>query len=85
MTSKFLSIGFPGKVVKNPPANIEDAGSIPELGRSPGEGNVNPLQNSPLENSHGQRSLVGYSQWGHKVGHDLATRNNNFINLLVIN
>ena len=35
--------GFPGSsVVKNPPANAEDMGSIPELGRSPGEGNGNP-------------------------------------------
>ena len=39
--------GFPGgSVVKNPPANagdLRDAGSIPGLGRSPGEGNCNPL------------------------------------------
>ena len=43
-----------------------DAGLIPGLGRSPGEGNGNPLQYSCLENPHGQRSLVGYSPWGHK-------------------
>ena len=30
--------------------NAGDLGSIPELGRSPGEGNGNPLQNSCLEN-----------------------------------
>ena len=34
--------------------------------RSPGEGNGNPLQCSSLENSHGQKSLAGYSPWGHK-------------------
>ena len=35
--------GFPGSsVVKNPPANAGDMVSIPELGRSPGEGNGNP-------------------------------------------
>ena len=39
---------------------------IPGLGRSPGEGNSNPLQYSCLEKSHGQRSLVGYSPWGGK-------------------
>ena len=42
-----------GSVVKNPPANagdIRDSGSIPGLGRSPGEGNDNPLQYSCLEN-----------------------------------
>ena len=37
-------------MVKNPPANAGDMGSIPELGRSPGEGNGNPLQNSCLGN-----------------------------------
>ena len=31
-------------MVKNPPANAEDTGLIPALGRSPGEGNGNPLQ-----------------------------------------
>ena len=39
--------GFPGgSVVKNPPANAEDVGSVPGLGRSPGGGNGNPLQYS---------------------------------------
>ena len=46
--------------------NTGDLGSIPGLGRSPGEGNGNPLQYSCLEKSHGQRSLVDYSPWGHK-------------------
>ena len=30
-------------VVKNPPTDAENVGSIPGLGRSPGEGNGNPL------------------------------------------
>ena len=41
-------------MVKKLPFNAGDArgtGSIPELGRSPGEGNSNPLQYSCLENS----------------------------------
>ena len=40
-------------MVKNPPANAGDVGdtaSIPGSGRSPGEGNGNPLQYSCLEN-----------------------------------
>ena len=46
-----FSEGFPGgSLVKNPPANAGDMGSIPGLGRSPGEGNGNPLQYSCLEN-----------------------------------
>ena len=43
-----------GAVVKNLPANagdIGDSGLIPGLGRSPREGNGNPLQYSCLENS----------------------------------
>ena len=55
-------------VVKNLPANsggLRDAGSIPGLGRSPGEGNGNSLQYSFLENPHGQ-SLAGNSPWGHR-------------------
>ena len=43
-----------------------DPGSLPRSGRSPGEGNGNPLQYSCLENSTGQRSLAGYSGWGQK-------------------
>ena len=41
-------------VVKNPPANgkdIRDAGLIPGLGKSPGEGNGNQPQYSCLENA----------------------------------
>ena len=38
-------------MAKNPLANAGDMGSIPKLGRSPGEGNGNPLQYSCLENS----------------------------------
>ena len=37
-------------MVKNSPANAGDAGSILESGRSPGEGNGNPLQYSCLGN-----------------------------------
>ena len=37
-----------GSVIKNPPANAGDVASIPGWGRSPGEGNGNPLQYSCL-------------------------------------
>ena len=44
-------IGFPGgSEVKASASNTGDLGSIPGLGRSPGEGNGNPLQYSCLEN-----------------------------------
>ena len=49
----YLSVSQVTLVVKNPPAktgDIRDLGSIPGSGRSPGEGNGNPLQYSCLEN-----------------------------------
>ena len=43
---------FPGgSDSKKPTCNAGDLGLIPGLGRSPGEGNGNPLQYSHLENS----------------------------------
>ena len=54
--------------VKNPPANtgdIRDMGSIPGSGRSPGEGNGNPLQYYYLENLM-DRGAWWASLWGHK-------------------
>ena len=60
-------MGFPGgSAGKESACNVGDLGLIPGLGRSPGEGHGNPLQYSCLENLHGERSLVGYSPWGHK-------------------
>ena len=40
--------------VKNSPANAGDSGSIPGSGRSPAEGDGNPLQYSDLENPMGR-------------------------------
>ena len=60
-------------MVKNTHANEGDArdvDSIPELGRSSGEGIPTPLF-LPGE-SHGQRSLVGYRLWGCKESNTTA-------------
>ena len=46
-------------MVKNPPANAGDVGSIPGWDRSPGGGHGNLFQYSCGE-PYGQRSLVGY-------------------------
>ena len=40
-----------------------DVNSIPGWGKSPGEGNDNPIQYSCLGNPDGQRSLADYSPW----------------------
>ena len=60
-------MGFPGgSGGKESACNAGDLGLIPGLGRSPGGGHGSLIQYSCLENLHGQRSLVGYSPWGHK-------------------
>ena len=54
-------------MIKNPSAKAEDlrdVGSIPALGRSPRGGHAIIPVVWPGD-SHGQRSLVGYSSWGH--------------------
>ena len=54
-------------VVKNPPAkagDLRDAGSIPELGRSPGDMQWQPTPVFLPGEHHGQRSPAGYSPWG---------------------
>ena len=62
------AMGFSGgSVVENLPASAEVVGSIPGSGRSPGEGR----QPSPVllpGKSCEQRSMVGYSSWGRKLG-----------------
>ena len=65
--SKQAADSFPdGSDIKESVCSVGDLGSIPGLGRSPEEGNVNPLQYSRLENPQGQRSLVGYSPGSRK-------------------
>ena len=59
--------GFPGgSEVKGSACNAGDVGSIPGSGRYSGEGNGNPLQLFLPGESHGWRSLVGYSPQGAK-------------------
>ena len=52
--------------VKNPPASAGDAGSIPGSGRSPGEGNGNPLQyiylGNPMDRGAGWATVHGVTE-----------------------
>ena len=68
-------LGFPGgSVVKNLPANA-DVCLIPGSGRFLRRRKEQPIPIFLSGKSHGYRSLVGYSPWGHKrVGHDLVTK-----------
>ena len=55
-------LGFPGgSAVKNPLANAGDPCSVPALGRSPGEGNSNPLQyclRNPMDRGASQATVL---------------------------
>ena len=65
-----------GSAVKNLPTNVGDVGdtgSIPGSGRSPGEGNGNPLQYSYLEN-HVDRGAWWAIVHGVTKRHNLATK-----------
>ena len=63
-------LGFPGSVIKNPPANARDVGSIPGLERSPGGGHGNPLQYSCLENPLDEGTWEATVHWVTKsLGH----------------
>ena len=69
-------MGFPGSSAgKESACNAGDLGSIPGLGRSPGERNGNPLQYSCLGNPMDRGAWwATYSPWGCGVGHDLVTK-----------
>ena len=62
------------QLVKNLTADAGDLGSIPGLGRSPGEGNGNPLQYSCLENPMDRGAWRATVHEVARVGHDLATK-----------
>ena len=63
-----------GSVIKNPPANAGDMGSIPGSERYPGEGNSNPLWYScwktPWTEEPGRLQSMGFQ----RAGHDLQTK-----------
>ena len=76
--------GFPGgSVVKNPPANAGDADPIPGSGRSPGEGNGNPLQYSclgnPMDREAWWATVHGVAK---ESDHNLATKQQQVISLV---
>ena len=55
-------------MVKNPPANAGDAGDSGSIlvGKIPWRRKWQPTPVFLLGKSHGQRSLAGYSLWGHE-------------------
>ena len=71
----FYVMGYPyGSVIKNYPPSAGDTGSISGSGRSPGEGNGNPLQYSCLKNLMDRVVWWAIVHGVTRVGHDLATK-----------
>ena len=57
------SLGFPdGTLIKNPPANAGDMGSIPGLEKSPGVGNGNPLQENSMDREAWKTTVHGVAK-----------------------
>ena len=68
-------MGFPcSSVGEESACNAGDLGSIPGLGRFPGEGNGNPLQYSCLENPMDRGAWLATVHGVSRVGHNLATK-----------
>ena len=67
--------GFPGgSDGKESACSTGDPGSIPGSGRSPGEGNGNPLQHTCLENPMNRGAWQATVHGVTRVGHNLATK-----------
>ena len=76
--------GFPhSSVSKEYACNAGDLGSIPGLGRLPGEGNGNPLQYSCLENPMDRGVWQAIVPGVARVGHDLVTQESERLNTLL--
>ena len=68
-------LGFPhSSVSKNSACNAGDLGSIPGLGRSPGEGNGNTLRYPHLENPMDKGAWQAIVHGVARVGHNLVTK-----------
>ena len=75
--TQFYSItgGFPrGSVGKESACSVGHPGSVPGFGRSPGEGNDNPLQHSCLENPMDRGTWRATVHRVTRVEHNLATK-----------
>ena len=68
------TLAFVAQSVKESACNAGDLGSIPGSGRSPGEGNGNPLQYPCLENPIDRGAWQATVHRVARVGHDLATK-----------
>ena len=81
----YIGVGFPhSSVGKESACKAGDLSSIPGLGRSPGEGNDNPLQYSCLENPMDRGAWWATVHGVIRVRHDLMTKPPLLINNVVL-
>ena len=66
----YIGASLMTQMIKESTCKVGDPGSILWLGRSPGEGNGNPLQYSCLENPMNERAWRATVHGGHRVRHD---------------
>ena len=84
--SFFLVLGFPcGSASKESACNVGDLGSVPGLGRSPGEGKGYPLEYSGLENPMDciAKSGTQLSNFPLLIGFQILSRHFNLDDLLI--
>ena len=75
LTYTYFKSSWPGgSSSKESTWNAGNLDLIPGMGKSPGGGYGNPLQDPCLENPHGQRSLAGSSPWSSKESDTTATK-----------
>ena len=67
---------------KNPPTNARDVGLIPGLGRSPREGNGNPLQYSYVGNPMDRGAWWAQSMGLQNSRHDLAAKQQQLLRVI---
>ena len=74
LSTVILLLSYGGSVGKESVCNAGDPGSVPELGRSPGEGNGNPLQyfclGNLMDRGAWQATVYGVT----RIEHDLVTK-----------
>ena len=71
MTLELFDVSH-SSISKESAYNAGDLGSVSGLGRSPGEGNGNPLQYSCLENPMDRGAWQAIVHWVARVGYDLS-------------
>ena len=77
-------VGHSGKESACQCKRYKRRGFYPQVGKIPWKKKGTPLQHFLPGKSHGQRSLSGYSPWGHKrVGHNLVTKRQQHLSSLL--